>query len=285
LLLTTLVWGTTFPAMKGLSTQFAPVWIIVVRFGLAGFLLLPWLWRARSADLLPGVWLGLTLFACYILQLHGLELTTSNRNAFITGLSVLVVPLLGLAMGNVPERKTVLAILLAVLGLVALCWDGDAWGEGDMLSLAGALCFGFYIKLLESMSRRADNVVALTAIQIVVVALCAVTWLLMRGDLSRVPGWGNISKVTGADLLIFLYLSVIATAAMMPLQTWGQKRSSANDAAVIYAFEPACAAIAAYWWLGETMTWRGMVGAGLLVGGIVVSQWSGRSKEILMTEV
>ena len=125
LLLVTLVWGTTFPAMKDLSLHFSPIWIVAIRFSVAGLLPSPFLLRAKSADFVAGGLLGATLFVCYMLQLSGLTLTSSNRNAFITGLNVLVVPLLGLAMGKIPERKIVIAIALAIGGLFALCWDGD----------------------------------------------------------------------------------------------------------------------------------------------------------------
>ena len=66
---------------------------------------------------------------------------------------------------------------------------------------------------------------------------------------------------------------MFATAGIISLQSWAQRHSSANEAAVIFAFEPACAAIAAYFLLGETMAWRGVLGAGLLIAGMIASQW------------
>jgi drug/metabolite transporter (DMT)-like permease len=279
LLLVTLVWGTTFPAMKDLSGHFSAVWIVVIRFSVAGLLLSPFLLRAKSADFIAGGLLGVTLFVCYMLQLGGLALTSSNRNAFITGLNVLVVPLLGLAMGKVPERKIVAAIVLAIAGLFALCWDGGSWGSGDTLALGGAFGFGFYIKLLEVMSRKASNLMVLTTIQIIAVVLCALIWLLVWEIPIHPIDWKQFSKDGGDHIVNFLYLAVIATAAIIALQTWGQRHSSANEAAVIYAFEPACAALAAYFWLGETMAWRGVLGALLLIAGMVVSQWTPRNKE------
>lgn len=284
LLIVTLVWGTTFPAMKDLSAHFSAVWIVVIRFSVAGLLLSPFLLRAKKIDFAAGALLGALLFACYMLQLGGLMLTSSNRNAFITGLNVLVVPLLGLAMGRVPERKIVVAILLAIAGLFALCWDGAAWGMGDNLALAGAFCFGSYVKVLEVMSRKAGNLMALTTAQILTVALCALIWLAFRELPSHPFDWNEFAKAGRGSLLNFIYLSVIATAAIISLQTWGQRHASANEAAVIYAFEPACAAIAAYFWLGETMALRGIVGALLLIAGMIVSQWtSGRDKLALAT--
>ncbi|HSY28389.1 MAG TPA: DMT family transporter [Burkholderiaceae bacterium] len=281
LLLVTLVWGTTFPAMKDLSLHFSPIWIVVIRFSVAGLLLSPFLLRAKSADFVAGGLLGATLFVCYMLQLSGLTLTSSNRNAFITGLNVLVVPLLGLAMGKIPERKIVIAIALAIGGLFALCWDGDGtWGVGENLALGGAFCFGAYIKLLEVMSRRVSNLMVLTAIQIIVVAICALIWLLGWELPAHPLNWAQFSKDSTDHFVNFLYLAVIATASIIALQTWGQRHTSANEAAVIYAFEPACAAIAAYFWLGETMALRGVFGALLLIAGMIVSQWTPRNKDV-----
>ncbi|EGF31299.1 Permease of the drug/metabolite transporter (DMT) superfamily [Oxalobacteraceae bacterium IMCC9480] len=274
LLIVTLVWGTTFPAMKDLTAHFSAVWIILVRFAMAGLLLSPFLWRARWRDCLPGALLGATLFLCYMLQLEGLALTTSNRNAFVTGLNVLVVPLLGLLAGKAPERRIVIAIALAIAGLFALCWDGGAWGYGDNLALTGAFFFGVYVKLLEVLTRRASSLMVLTTVQILVVALCAAIWLVVW-ELPRHPvDWTVVASAMRSDVVNFLYLGLVATAAIISLQTWGQRHSSANEAAVIYAFEPACAAIAAYFWLGEMMTWRGLLGAALLIAGMIVSQWS-----------
>ena len=273
LLVVTLVWGTTFPAMKDLTPHFPAVWIIVVRFAMAGLLLSPFLWRAKLRDCALGAVLGAILFICYMMQLKGLALTSSNRNAFVTGLNVLMVPVLGIAAGKLPERRIVLAIVLAILGLFALCWDGGAWGWGDTLALIGAFFFGLYIKLMETMTRRASNLMVLTVTQIIVVALCAALWLV-AWELPHHPlDWQQMPDLMRAHFGNFLYLGLFATAGIISLQTWAQRHSSANEAAVMYSFEPACAAIAAYFLLGETMTWRGLLGAGLLICGMIVSQW------------
>jgi drug/metabolite transporter (DMT)-like permease len=122
----------------------------------------------------------------------------------------------------------------------------------------------------------------LTAAQIVTVALCAAVWLLAR----EVPRttidagqdfanyWDYIANGLGQYAVNFLYLGVVATAAIISLQSWGQAHASANEAAVIYSFEPAAAAFFAYFWLGETMTERGWFGAALLIAGMIVSQWN-----------
>ena len=282
LLLVTLVWGTTFPAMKELALYFSAQWIIFIRFAIAAVLLAPFLWKPGRDDLVSGGLLGVLLFFCYVFQVEGLALTTSNRNAFICGLSVLVVPLLGLVSGKLPEKRIVLALVLAVTGLAALCWDGGAWGRGDTLALCSAFSFGLYIKMMAFRTRRASRLMTLTAMQVLTVALCAAIWLLAR----EVPRttidagqdfanyWEYIGQGVGRYTVNLVYLGVVATAAIISLQSWGQSRATANEAAVIYSFEPAAAAFFAYFWLGETMTARGWFGAALLIAGMIVSQWN-----------
>lgn len=274
LLVVTLVWGTTFPAMKELSGHFSPAWIIFIRFILGGVLLSPFLLYAKRVDIAAGAVLGLILVICFAFQLQGLLLTSANRNAFITGLNVLVVPLLGLIAGRAPERRIVVAIMLAIAGLFALCWDGGVWSKGDTLALWGAIFFGLYVKVMEVVTRKATNLLALTASQLIVVASCAGLWLLWEAPPRNAMYWAHIADGVQAQGLTLLYLSVVATAGIVSLQAWGQRYCSANEAAVIYAFEPACAAIAAYFWLDEVMTWRGVMGAVLLIVGMIVSQWN-----------
>lgn len=294
LLVVTLVWGTTFPAMKDMTGTLSACWIVLARFALAGVLLLPFLWRARWTDIRLGLMVGVLLFFCYVFQIEALALTSSNRNAFVTGLNVLVPPLLGILVGKLPERRIVLALVLAVAGLFALCWEGSfVWGRGDTLALLGALCFGSYIKLMEVTTRKVERLMTLTATQIITVALCAALWLLARevplGQIEAQADLANYLAYVGQGLRHYapnlIYLGVVATAAIISLQTWGQSHSTANEAAVIYAFEPGCAAIFAYFWLGETLAWNGLVGAVLLISGMIVSQWSAeRPSSVLAPE-
>ena len=279
LLVVTIVWGTTFPAMKDLTATLSPAWIVFTRFAIAGVLLSPFLWQAARADLQSGLLLGLLLFFCYVFQVEGLALTTSNRNAFICGLNVLIVPLLGVLGGQALGRRIGIALVLAVSGLAALCWDGGAWRFGDTLALGAALFFGLYIKMMEVHTRVATRLMSVTATQIATVAVCSVAWLvatevpLARGAPAQAY-WANVSASLGASLPNIAYLGIVATAAIISLQMWGQRRSTANEAAVIYAFEPAAAAVFGFFWLGETMTGRGWIGAALLISGMIVSQWN-----------
>ncbi|RZI43167.1 DMT family transporter [Herbaspirillum sp. HC18] len=271
LLIVTIVWGTTFPAMKDLSNDFSAVWIAFLRFTLGGLLFAPFLLRARRVDWLAGVALGGMLFAAFMFQVEAIGQMSASRNAFITGLNVLIVPLLGVMAGRMPENRILIAVALAIAGLFAMCWDGGAWAPADTLALWGAICFGIYVKLMETLTRRASDLMALTGVQIVTVAICAGMWI---AAVSAQPvDWMQVQDGVRGNLYNLLYLGIFATAAIIALQTWGQRHSSANEAAIVYAFEPACAAIAAYFWLSETMTLRSAAGGLLLITGMIVSQW------------
>ncbi|MRV75355.1 EamA family transporter [Duganella sp. FT92W] len=283
LLVVTIVWGTTFPAMKNMTDYLSANWIVVVRFTIASLLLSPFLLRSTKEDLRYGAISGVLLFFCYLFQVEGLALTTSNRNAFVCGLNVLVPPLLGVFAGRLPERRIVVALVLALAGLFALCWDGAfVWGRGDTLALMAALTFGLYVKLMEVQTRKANRLMSLTAAQIFTVAVCAALWIALRevprGDVAGPQDIGDYWEYIAKGLQMYqanlLYLGVVATAAIISLQTWGQSHSTANEAAVIYAFEPGCAAIFGYFWLGETLAWSGMLGAVLMISGMIASQWS-----------
>ena len=218
------------------------------------------------------------LFAAFLFQVEALGQMSANRNAFITGLNVLIVPLLGIMAGRMPENRILIAVVLALAGLFAMCWDDGAWSGGDTLALCGALCFGVYVKMMEALTRRASDLMALTAVQIIIVAVCSAIWIALVS--AQPVDWNGIAQGVRANFFNLLYLGVFATAAIIALQTWGQRHSSANEAAIVYAFEPACAAIAAYFWLSETMSMRSVMGGLLLIAGMIVSQWTPPSRTV-----
>lgn len=276
LLIVTMVWGTTFPAMKDLSSHFSAVWIAFLRFAMASLLLLPFMLKARRPDFIWGGVLGMMLFAAFMLQVEALGQMSANRNAFITGLNVLIVPLLGILAGRMPENRIIVAVLLAIAGLFAMCWDGGGWSSGDTLALCGALCFGVYVKLMETLTRKASDLMALTAMQILTVAFLAGASIAVITPEHLTME--QLREGVSDNMANLAYLGAFATAAIIALQTWGQRHSSANEAAIVYAFEPACAAIAAYFWLAETMTSRSVFGGFLLILGMIVSQWAPRQR-------
>lgn len=272
LLAVTVVWGTTFPAMKGLTADLSPIQIIVVRFWIAALLLLP-LWRGmQKTETGAGVLLGALLFVAFLLQVEGLVLTTSNRSAFVTGLNVILVPLIGSLLGQRIGWRIVLASGLALLGLLALFWDGANWNLGDTLTLASALFYALYILLLEFLANRyptrALRPERLAAVQSATLCAIGTLWLLLIEPIP-LAALANRVQPHGGELI---YLGVVASALMIWLQAWGQRRVRAVEAAILYGMEPVFAAIAAWFWLAEVLTSRALLGAVLIVAGMIISQ-------------
>lgn len=272
LLAVTVVWGTTFPAMKGLTADLSPIQIIVVRFWVATLILLP-LWRGmQKTETGAGVLLGALLFVAFLLQVEGLVLTTSNRSAFVTGLNVILVPLIGSLLGQRIGWRIVLASGLALLGLLALFWDGASWNPGDTLTLASALFYALYILLLEFLSNRYPNQALrperLAAVQSATLCAIGTLWLVLVEPLP-LAALANRVQSHGIELV---YLGVVASALMIWLQAWGQRRVRAVEAAILYGLEPVFAAIAAWLWLAEVLTSRALLGAVLIVAGMIISQ-------------
>jgi len=282
LLVVTIVWGTTFPAMKDMTDNLSANWIVVSRFAIAGVLLSPFLLRAKWRDLHYGFLAGVLLFFCYLTQVEGLSLTSSNRNAFICGLNVLVVPLLGIAMGMAGQAhragpdpgggRPVCPVLGGQLYLDPRRFAGAGGGlpvrplhQGDGAVLAQG-------RAPDDLDRGPD----------LDRALFAGLWILLRevprGVIDVPHDASDYYTYIWQGLVAYkwnlIYLGVIATAAIISLQTWGQSHATANEAAVIYAFEPASAAIFGYFWLGETMGVMQLLGAVLLISGMIVSQWN-----------
>jgi drug/metabolite transporter (DMT)-like permease len=135
---------------------------------------------------------------------------------------------------------------------------------------------------MEQFSRKVERLMTLTVAQIWTVALFAGLWILLRevprGVIDVPHDASDYYTYIWQGLVAYkwnlIYLGVIATAAIISLQTWGQSHATANEAAVIYAFEPASAAIFGYFWLGETMGVMQLLGAVLLISGMIVSQWN-----------
>lgn len=272
MLAVTVVWGTTFPGMKGLTAELSALQIIVVRFCIASLVLSP-LWRGlQRTEVRWGMALGLVLFAAFLLQVEGLVLTTSNRSAFVTGLNVILVPIIGGLLGQRIGWRIALASGLAWLGLLALFWEGESWNRGDTLTLASALFYAIYILMLEALADRypaqALRPERLAAVQSATLFTVGTLWLMLSEPVALAV-LADKAQRHGAELI---YLGLVASALMIWLQAWGQRRVRAVEAAILYGLEPVFAAIAAWLWLAEVLTTRALLGAALIVAGMIISQ-------------
>lgn len=220
---------------------------------------------------MDGAVLGALVLVSYVAQAVGLEFISSNRSAFLTSLNVLMVPLLGVAFGNLLSWRMLAAAIFACTGIGLMSWDGGAHLLADAATVFGALAYAAYVILL---SQRAGRHAAreLAATQIVWMALLGTTWMV-----AAAIGSDRVSTLPArvdADVLAgLLYLGVVATAGMLFLQAMAQRHVSADKAALVYAMEPVFAALAAWLWLGELLTITAAFGAAIVVVAVVFSEW------------
>ncbi len=275
LLVVTMVWGTTFPAMKLLSAQLDALQIIWLRFAIALAVLAPLWWGMLRHERRWGCALGVLLFLAFWLQIEGLARTSSNRNAFVTGLNVLVVPLIAMALlGRRHGWRLWAACAMACAGMALMFHENEPWNLGDTLTLASTVFYALYILALEECARRtAANPLRATrmaAAQATVMALASTLLLLARdGGM----GWLASAVRLPVDAWVaVVYLGLLASVVVVTLQAWGQQRVDAMRSAIVFGLEPVFAALTAWVLLGERLGWAGLGGAALIVAALVFSQ-------------
>ncbi|MDQ1525260.1 MAG: hypothetical protein QOE47_3184 [Pyrinomonadaceae bacterium] len=297
LMLTTLIWGSTFFMAKDILSVWPPLAYMFVRFAAAALLLAAMfprlLARARMAEWRAGATLGLLMGGGFGLQAAGQVYTTASKSAFVTGLTTPLVPFVAyLILRARPGVENLIGVALATVGgLLILAPQGTDTGVnlGDMLTLASTVLFATHITLMSVYARRYD-VRQLTVLQIACIAtLFTLAWLGLRvwssvADAHALPA--ALARETAPLVWSagvawqLVYLATVATVGAFLLWTWGQARTTATHAAVIFSLEPvfATAFAVAVIGAGEWMGGRGWLGAGLVFAGIIISEmrWSVR---------
>jgi drug/metabolite transporter (DMT)-like permease len=263
----TAVWGVTFVQVKDAVELYPLFAFLALRFAIGTLTLAPAARRLRSLDPQGVSWglvAGLVLAAGYTVQTAGLERTTASSAGFITGLFVVLTPLLatmffGVRLGLV----TWAGVALALVGLALL--SGVDTGElgGDLLVLGAALAFAVHIILLERVAAGYDAV-AFTLLQMVAAAVSLTVVAVALGQLELPRGW----TVWGA----LLVTGVFASALGFLVQTWAQQRTTATRTALALTMEPVWAGFFGYTLAGDRLGAAGWAGAALIMAGIVLSE-------------
>lgn len=272
LALITAFWGITFVVVKDALGQADPFSFLALRF-LVGAVALTAL--ARREVLAPlavrrGLLLGTFLFLGFALQTVGLVTTTPSRSAFITGLNVVLVPLLGFVLfRRLPRIASLVGVVLAAVGLRYLTGvdmeEGGGLSQGDWLTLGCAGAYAIHILLTERYAPK-TGVGGLVAVQLWVVALLSALCLpFTEARVAWTPGF------IGAVAFCGLFASALAIS----VQTWGQARTTAVRAALIYSLEPVYAAVYSVALGYEALGPREWVGGSLIIVGVLVAELGG----------
>ena len=274
LLVLTAVWGLTFPLVQSALAFASPLVFVALRFALATvvFALLVWprAFRLSRELLWKGAWLGLLLSGGFAFQTFGLVHTTAARSGFLTGTLVPMTPLFAWLLFRIHVGlRPWLAVALAFAGTAVMSQpESGGFNLGDALTLGGAACFALQVVFVNRWATP-QNAVQLTWVQILVTCVLATLVIPLEGP--------------RLDLSPLLFWALVITAvAGTALGIWGQlhfqPRITATAAAIIYAFEPVFAGIAAWMMLGLVPGQSTLLGAGLIFCGMILSSISPKIK-------
>jgi drug/metabolite transporter (DMT)-like permease len=272
------IWGSAFVAQRLGNEQVGPFTFNGVRFPIGSLVLLPAIvWRRRTgteskmecAELRAGIILGLLLFGGASLQQLGLVQTTAGKGGFITGLYVVIVPLLLALIWRQRVRwNNWLGAVLAVGGLFLLSLSGQEvlrLAPGDSWVLAGAFLWALHVIAVGRFA-SGYNPLRLALIQY---AVCG----LLSGGTALVVEWGTWDRLSAAMPAI-LYAGVLSTGLAYTGQIVAQRHTLPADAAIIMSMEAVFATLAGWLILGERLTGQQLTGCGLVLVGMLLAQIS-----------
>jgi len=269
LLVTTFFWGITFAIVKEAVEQVGVFLFLSQRFIAAFAILLAICLLSRRkfkpAIIKHGLILGSLLFGGYAFQTLALVYTTASNTAFLTGLNVVLVPVIGgLIFGHLITMHMKWGVLVAAVGMFMLCTtQGLKLNVGDLLGSICAVCVALHI-IYTGRYARHNDIYWLTAIQIGTVALLSVIIALLQGD--HILVWHP-------EILWPLVICVFfATIFAFLVQTSMQRFTSPTHTALIFCMEPVFAALYAYVMINERLGLRGFIGAIFIFGGMLLSQ-------------
>jgi drug/metabolite transporter (DMT)-like permease len=270
LLLAAAIWGFAFVAQRAGMEHVGPFTFNAARFALGALVLLPFIgrraWRGMTSKdaWRGGILAGLLLFAGSSLQQWGIVSTTAGKAGFITGLYVIIVPIIGIWEGRRTSSGTWLGGVLAVVGLYLLSVrDGFRIGGGDLLVLAGAVVWAMHVVAIARLTRRLEpRLIAFQQFTVTALFSAACALLFEPGQSSGLP----------AALWPVLYAGVLSTAVAFTLQVIAQRKAHPAHAAVLLSLEAAFALLGGWWLLGEGLDARALIGCALMLGGMLLSQ-------------
>ena len=279
LLLTATIWGFAFVAQRAGMAYVGPFLFNGVRFALGSCVLVPLILRNRRNEkhsenhlkdasaktvILGGGFAGLALFIGASLQQVGIVYTTAGNAGFITGLYVVIVPILGLLWKQRPTIGTWVGACLAAIGLYFLSITGKLTiSFGDFLELIGAFFWAGHVLILGWLSPRMNSLkLAFTQF-----ATCSILSLITAVIFEVI----SLQSLYQAAVPI-LYGGVLSVGIAYTLQVVAQQYAHPAHAAILLSLEAVFAAFGGWLLLGETLTLRGMFGCGLMLSGMLLSQ-------------
>ena len=281
LLITAMIWGFAFVAQRSGMEYLGPFTFNAIRFALGGISLIPILLlnKKRKFDnrkFLPilsdkillkgGIVAGIIIFFGASFQQGGIVYTSAGKAGFITGLYIILVPILGLLFKQKTSPGTWIGALVAVVGLYLLSVKSDfSIGLGDLLVLASAFFWASHVLWIGRISPKTDPI-QLAFFQFM---LCS-GLSLMAALVYEVSSLQNIIDA----LVPILYAGLVSVGIAYTLQVVAQREAHPSHAAIIMSLESVFAVIGGCIILNESIAFRGLIGCALMLAGMIISQIS-----------
>jgi drug/metabolite transporter (DMT)-like permease len=270
LLAMTAVWGSTFVLIKDVVGRMPVADFLAVRFviGAVAMLVLfarPVL-RLERGQVMRGLLLGVVYGAGQLLQTWGLALIAPSVSGFVTGMYVVFTPILAMLLLRQRMAAVVwFAVVLSTIGLGLLSLNGVSIDTGVWLTLGSAVLYGLHIVGLGQWSRHGEAF-GMSAVQMVAIAAVCLLATLPHGPvLPPDPS---------------AWVSVLAGAGAMLMQTWAQSHLPATRAAIVMTTEPVFAAAFAVMFGTDVLSWRMLVGGGLILAAMYLVELMPQRKKI-----
>lgn len=273
LFLTAMLWGTTFSIGKLATEAFSPSFIIALRFSVAVAVLMiasyPLRKQMNKEYLIGGIWMGVTLFLSYLLQVIGLSMDTSpGKSAFLSTTYCVMVPFLHwFVTKERPKWLHILCVFLCLAGIGILSLQGG-WNMsmGDILTVLSGVPCAFNI-VISSIVCKEKNPLLLTTIELGVVMILA--WLCVFAT-DTFPTEFPLNTIGG-----IVYLGLIATALCLYLQSYGLKYAEASIGGMILSLEAVFGVIFSILIYHEKITLRMLAGFITVFFAVILSQYEG----------
>lgn len=275
LLAMTAVWGSTFVLIKDVVARMPVADFLAVRFVIAAMAMLlmfgrPML-RLGRRQLMRGLLLGVIYGAGQLLQTWGLALIAPSVSGFVTGMYVVFTPILAMVLlGQRMALVVWVAVALSTVGLGLLSLNGVSVDAGVWLTLASAVMYGLHIVGLGQWSRQGEAF-GMSAVQMVAIAVVCLLATLPHGP---------VFPPDRSAWFAVLYMALIAGAGAMLMQTWAQSHLPATRAAIVMTTEPVFAAAFAVMLGSDVLSWRMLVGGGLILAAMYLVELMPQRQEI-----
>ena len=266
LLFVTIIWGLTFVLVKAALNDAPPFSFAALRFGLATLITLLIVNKniitITKNEIIGGILCGFLLFLGYAFQNFGLMNTTATKSAFITSVSVLIVPFILVAMDIQKVKLQIwLAVVLATFGLYLLILPGGGINIGDVITFGCAVSFALHIIAQDNYLKKEIRLLPFICIQLAFVTL--ISFIHAQVFEPEAIIWST--RLTYAIIITGIFATLIALLIMV----WAQKILNPSETALIFAMEPVAAALFAMVFAGEILGLLGWIGGGFVCLAVV----------------